>query len=111
MNYVLANASRAEGRGPPVQFIRPTVRRHGAWGRPACHGVWCSMPWCLCRAAAASHSPSTQRRVDISKLSGVGISHAWPRFLAATQEYLPTFSAVFDGMPLQTQPVNWGERG
>lgn len=48
------------------------------------------------------------RRLDISKLSGVGISHNWNGFIEATQDYLANFTATFGGVPLQTHNFNWG---
>jgi hypothetical protein len=61
--------------------------------------------------SAAVHFVRPTRRVDISKLSGVGISHSWDKFLAATRTYLDTFTHTFGGVPLRTQRIDWRGRG
>ncbi|KAL6767949.1 hypothetical protein ACKKBF_B37215 [Auxenochlorella protothecoides x Auxenochlorella symbiontica] len=48
-----------------------------------------------------------KRRVDISKLSPVGISHNFAKFLDATQTYLRTFQEVFGTNPLVLQEFDW----
>ncbi|KAL4451195.1 hypothetical protein ABPG77_009267 [Micractinium sp. CCAP 211/92] len=48
------------------------------------------------------------RRVDISKLSGVGISHNWNGFMTTAQDYLANFTATFGYVPLQSHNFNWG---
>ena len=49
--------------------------------------------------------------MDISKLSGVGISHTWGKFLAATHTYLESFTHSFGGVPLRTHDMDWRGRG
>lgn len=48
-----------------------------------------------------------QRRLDISKLSSVGISHDMETFKVASKRYLSTFVDTFGGNPLRTQPFEW----
>lgn len=49
--------------------------------------------------------------MDISKLSGVGISHSWDKFLAATRTYLDSFTHTFGRVPLRTHAIDWRGRG
>ncbi|RMZ54734.1 hypothetical protein APUTEX25_003112 [Auxenochlorella protothecoides] len=83
MNFVLANRTAALQRGAsnaaPVRYI--------SFLRP-------KVRW-------------EQRRVDISKLSPVGISHNFAKFLDATQTYLRTFQEVFGTNPLVLQEFDW----
>lgn len=46
------------------------------------------------------------RRVDLSKLSAVGISHDMTRFQVAAERYLAAFADVFEGNPLLSQSLN-----
>ena len=113
MNFVLANASLAAAGGAraggpaaaAVEFVRPTVRRDCfGGGRPCAQGPFpdpaaaglclhsrhhCVLSSVCVTAQLATTSPfsffSVQRRVDISKLSGVGISHNWGGFMTSAQ--------------------------
>lgn len=48
-----------------------------------------------------------QRRVDISYLSGVGLSHNWERFQRQAEQCLGEFAHLFGGYPLQTRAFDW----
>lgn len=102
MNFVLANASLAAGSRDAVEFTRPTVSPRAALvaGWPArlaaagceragdgssAKGGW---PVQAQPACPPPPPPRSQRRLDISKLSGVGISHNWNGFIEATQARL-----------------------
>ncbi|GAB4815338.1 hypothetical protein N2152v2_002384 [Parachlorella kessleri] len=50
------------------------------------------------------------RRVDISKLSGVGISRNFERFKQQAGHYLANFTATFGYMPLESLPHKWTEQ-
>eukprot|EP00887_Chlorella_sp_A99_P007508 scaffold2.g7508.t1 len=84
------------------------------WGRPGARQAQTQ--------AASSQQPGDQqeqgqwaavefirptRRLDISKLSGVGISHNWKGFKDTAQDYLAHFVADFGGTPLRTQKFDW----
>ena len=53
----------------------------------------------------------SQRRIDISKLSGVGLSHNWGGFEAGTVQYLENFTATFEGVPLRPHAIDWDAEG
>ena len=123
MNFVLANASAAAAAAgdaySAVEFMRPTVRGGGVPGCGCCgDGDGGGLGGSGAGARRASYSiqswslpaPAScpQRRVDISKLSGVGISHNWGGFLTAATDYLANFTATFGGVPLVEHNFNWG---
>jgi hypothetical protein len=92
MNFVAANLTRAEARAAAAE----TGQAQNTEGE----GSDCGPP--------AVRLVRPQRRLDLSRLSGVGISHNQRRFKAAADRCLAEFSELFGGSPLQSRPLEPG---
>ena len=82
LNFVLANVTRAEAEAAGSDTAPQPRRQTVHWVRP-------------------------ERRIDVSKLSGVGISHDFAKFKQSADRCLTEFAELFGGSPLQRQAFSW----